>query len=1127
MKTLLALFTLLFISTTIYAQSTFYWNYGHTGIDYSNSFCFTDDGGYALAGSTKSYGASFDNIYVVKVDSLGSQEWFYYDFTDNTDEAFSITQTADSGFIIGARKNRYPYLLKLDSDGNVEWEKVYDYYNQHNDNCIKSVVQTADGGFVFTGPVYTNEISFYNMNFWVVKTDALGDTIWTKSFGGTDADYSSNIIATSDSNYVMSGYTSSFGAGSTDAYIMKISQEGDSIWGHSFGVMQFDEGRWVLESLDSTYVLFGKKYMNTNYNGDYYFWELDTLGNLVNEVHVPKTEDVNPKCFDFTEDGGFIILGNDLVKVDSIGNEEWSRTPNDNFNYLRAVDDGFVLTGRNMIDGMDDQAILRKLGTDGCQEMSVTITGDTAICQGNLITLSREYTGDNIYHNVWSTGSAAAQITVDEEGVYAVTIEDVSGCTASDSVETFYADPLNDSIYIGNPIDTVMWPYYASGIGGCIGDSVYVSAAEGYFYEWSTGDTTAGVYTTGGSYEMTVTDIYGCSTSFGFNTEFYESGSGSLVYTDTAACSYEGVQVEIGDYNEIYQYWMTFENDSVAEALPQNFGIMEPGLAVLYAVNAICMRAVDSAEFVIWPQVTFDLLPFEEFGDGGDLLDTSICNNDSIYFWIEGPDLDYVYESGANNGSVDNGVWINPAHDGQIGVNFHAIDEHGCYTINRNVVIHSILGPEIQTAMNLGPDACDGETVVLINEDFSGSGTIDYYWNNESTAESVSVEEDSLLFFQAENENGCVFNSDTFNIVFHPNPDVQIEPQGDTVLCSNEYVQLNIIDSETTNLYYWSTGEMSESIIADTTGVFMLEAVSPFGCTTIAEQNVIVSYTYQDQEICMVTVDTTEWKNLVVWEKTVVDDIYGYVIYRETSQTGVYEVLDTVLYDDESIFLDTTSDPEQHHNKYKISVIDSCMIESSLSDYHRTMHLVVSDNDLTSFMLVWLEYMGTAVTSYDIYRGTSPENLEWIGAIASSGGDVNTWLDNTITPGIHYYYQVGVYFSEGCYSNTGSKIQSGPFSYSFSNLDDNVTDPTGKNEILSSKGLKIFPNPAQNKAEVILPETNQQGILELQDISGRTLNTIINPVGLKHTIDCSNLPSGIYFVKYKGSKLFTGKLVVE
>ncbi|MGD9401471.1 MAG: FlgD immunoglobulin-like domain containing protein [bacterium] len=128
------------------------------------------------------------------------------------------------------------------------------YGGPYNDG-FRSAIATGDGGYLAVG--YTYSFGPDNVNVYAVKTDAAGDTIWTRTYGGSGEDYAYDVRETGDGGFVIAGYTSSFGAGVEDAYILKVDSGGDTLWTRTYGGAKLDEARGVCVTSDGYIVVTG------------------------------------------------------------------------------------------------------------------------------------------------------------------------------------------------------------------------------------------------------------------------------------------------------------------------------------------------------------------------------------------------------------------------------------------------------------------------------------------------------------------------------------------------------------------------------------------------------------------------------------------------------------------------------------------------------------------------------------------------------------------------------------------------------------------------------------------------------------------------------------------------------
>lgn len=257
---LLLLISVISFGDFINAQIKFRKVIGNTGYDNGVSAQQTIDSGYVVLGSTSSFGAGSTDIYLVKTDSLGTPTWHQTFGGINIDRGTSVKQTADSGYVICGYTNSFGaggydvYLIKIDKFWTITWAKTYGGTNWDFGNCVE---QTSDGGYIICGETY----SFGNgdEDYYIIKTDMNGDTTWTKTFGGIEQDVAKSIIQTSDGNYLVTGTSKSNGDVDGDFYTLKLNQiTGDSLWSNKYGGVAADYSNDVVESQFGGYLLTGE-----------------------------------------------------------------------------------------------------------------------------------------------------------------------------------------------------------------------------------------------------------------------------------------------------------------------------------------------------------------------------------------------------------------------------------------------------------------------------------------------------------------------------------------------------------------------------------------------------------------------------------------------------------------------------------------------------------------------------------------------------------------------------------------------------------------------------------------------------------------------------------------------------
>ncbi len=246
-------------TTPLFSQIKFRKKIGGNGYDYGMSAIQIEEKGYIICGSTSSYGYGNSDIFIVKTDSLGTPGVHTTFGGINIDRGTCIRKTTDNGYIISGYTNSFStggydvYVIKVDSLLNQQWAKSLGGDDWDFANCVE---QTSDGGFIICGSTY----SFGNGNedYYVVKTNSLGDTTWTKTYGGANQDVAKSVIETSDGGFLITGFTKSFGDVQGDIYSVKIDINGDTLWTNKIGGLQADSGFDVIESSAGYYIVCGE-----------------------------------------------------------------------------------------------------------------------------------------------------------------------------------------------------------------------------------------------------------------------------------------------------------------------------------------------------------------------------------------------------------------------------------------------------------------------------------------------------------------------------------------------------------------------------------------------------------------------------------------------------------------------------------------------------------------------------------------------------------------------------------------------------------------------------------------------------------------------------------------------------
>jgi len=239
--------------------------YGGTGVDSAYSLVETSNGGYALAGYTRSFSVRLDDFWLVKTDQYGNVEWNQTYGGRGIDSAYSLVETSDGGYAIAGETSSFGsespefWLVKTDSYGNVEWNQTYGGAPSTMSTTY-SLVETSDGGYAMAGsiatPYWVAYYVDYLYDFWLIKTDQYGNVEWNQTYNRAERDVARSLVETSDGGYALAGYTESFG-GSADFWLVKTDAHGNMEWNQTYGGTAEELAYSLVETSDGGYAIAG------------------------------------------------------------------------------------------------------------------------------------------------------------------------------------------------------------------------------------------------------------------------------------------------------------------------------------------------------------------------------------------------------------------------------------------------------------------------------------------------------------------------------------------------------------------------------------------------------------------------------------------------------------------------------------------------------------------------------------------------------------------------------------------------------------------------------------------------------------------------------------------------------
>ena len=365
LKKLLLSGTVLFLfSANLFAQGPdTLWTKLYGGADDEAGFSIqnTFDGGFIIIGGIRTNGMGDWDFYLLRTDENGDSLWAKSYGGNNWDMGYSVAETPDSGYLLLGETESFGagegdvYVIRADKNGDTLWTKTFGgaYYDKGH-----SIRQTIDNNYIIVG----SSVSFGpgGWDIYLLKLNNNGDTLWTRTFGGSSSDFGWDVQETSDSGYVIVGSTGSFSVGEIDVYIIKTNVDGNIEWARAYGGLLTDEGWSVQQTLDGGYIVVGKTNSFTISDFDAYLLRLNNQGDtLWTRTYCGQADD-GAKSVQKTLDGRFIIAGTTesilphrnflLLKVDTNGDSLWASAfggDDHEFSYevLQLSDGAYIIVG--------------------------------------------------------------------------------------------------------------------------------------------------------------------------------------------------------------------------------------------------------------------------------------------------------------------------------------------------------------------------------------------------------------------------------------------------------------------------------------------------------------------------------------------------------------------------------------------------------------------------------------------------------------------------------------------------------------------------------------------------------------------------------------------------------------
>jgi hypothetical protein len=470
---------------------------GGTDAEYAYSLQQTNDGGFIVAGRSSSNNADVsgnhggDDFWVVKLNNTGAIEWQKSLGGSNYDAARSIQQTNDGGYIVvgdsysndgdvsGNHGNVDLWVVKLTNYGIIEWQESLGGSGYDN---ASSIQQTNDGGFVVAGTSFSNDGDVSGNHglddSWVVKLSSIGAIEWQKSLGGTDGEATFSIQQTIDGGYILAGNSNSNDGdvsgnqGLTDSWVIKLSSIGTIEWQKTIGGTGYDAANSILQTNDGGYVVAGTSNSNDgdvsgNHGGfDDWIVKLSSLGTIEWQKSLGGSAEDFAFAIQHSNDGGYIVAGHSTsndgdvsgsngftdywaVKLTSEGAIQWQKSLGGSgidkaYSLQQTNDGGYIVSGASNSNDGDVS------GNQGSHDFWV-VKLNTCQPIESILTFNE------------CDPFSVNGIIYSNSGIYTQTLTNVSGC---DSILTIEAEILNFNgqifqtdttlYYNGNPT-SIQW----------------------------------------------------------------------------------------------------------------------------------------------------------------------------------------------------------------------------------------------------------------------------------------------------------------------------------------------------------------------------------------------------------------------------------------------------------------------------------------------------------------------------------------------------------------------------------------------------------------------------------------------------------------------------------------------
>jgi len=348
-----------------------------------------------------------------------------------------------------------------------------------------------------------------------------------------------------------------------------------------------------------------------------------------------------------------------------------------------------------------------------------------------------------------------------------------------------------------------------------------------------------------------------------------------------------------------------------------------------------------------------------------------------------------------------------------------------------------------------------------------------------------------------------------------------IQQSGTLLPCVDDSIRLFSATAQPN--YLWSTGETTSDIYVKTSGYYTLTIVNAQGCKNTSQPLIINASALNTPNLCNISVDVNSNRNKLTWVNDTNQVADSIKIYREGFIYNQFDLIASLDASTTTFYIDQNSMPKNRYYRYRISAIDSCGMETPYSNFHKSIHLMLTASGSASkWNLRWSPYLGRASSTYQIYRGMDSSQMQLLTQLPSN---IHSYTDLNVPNG-DYYYQIRVIFTDSCLNSENQYIHS-----ALSNLA-NSANASGigfhpQEKLVGS--IHIFPNP--NSGSFDIRFSNIQGgsaTVELFNTLGQQVyaKNIDLYNGLNQRINLNSIAKGFYFIRIRRKNQLLAKEIM-